>query len=159
VQGWESFFAAEAGAAATLAGLLFVAVSINLSRIIGYPGLTGRAAEALLLLFGVLATASLGMIPSQTSAALGIEVLGVALVIWVTMLAIQVSDAFRPEQQRLWIVTRMVSGQLGLLPIIAAGASLVAHAGGGIYWIVPGVLLSLAAAILDAWVLLIEIQR
>jgi hypothetical protein len=42
--GWENFLVAETGtAAAALAGLLFVAVSINLSRIVSYPGLPGRA--------------------------------------------------------------------------------------------------------------------
>ena len=53
-QGWESFFVAEAGAAAALAGLLFVAVSINLGRILSIHGLSGRAAEALLILFCVI---------------------------------------------------------------------------------------------------------
>jgi hypothetical protein len=37
--------------------------------------------------------------------------------------------------------------------------SLLLRAGGGLYWLVPGVVLCLVVAVLDAWVLLIEILR
>lgn len=40
---WQTLFAVQAGAAATLTGLGFVAVSINLPRIIETPGPPGRA--------------------------------------------------------------------------------------------------------------------
>jgi hypothetical protein len=51
VDEWHDFFLAVAGAAAVLAGLVFVGVSINLDIIMsnrGY-GLRGRALEALIL--------------------------------------------------------------------------------------------------------------
>lgn len=40
---WTNFGLATAGTAATLAGLLFVAVSINLKRILEFPNLPARA--------------------------------------------------------------------------------------------------------------------
>ena len=46
---WESLFVAEAGASAALAGLLVVALSINLERILKGSGLPGRAGEARVL--------------------------------------------------------------------------------------------------------------
>ena len=41
---WTNFFVVEAGAAAVLAGLVFVGVSIDLDKIVSNPGygLTGR---------------------------------------------------------------------------------------------------------------------
>jgi len=60
---WSNFLVAEAGASAALAGLIFVAVSINISKIIEYPGVSGRAGEALALLIGVLIIATLGLAP------------------------------------------------------------------------------------------------
>jgi hypothetical protein len=38
---WETFFAAQVGASAALAGLVFVALSINLKEILDLPGLPG----------------------------------------------------------------------------------------------------------------------
>ncbi|MGH9692052.1 MAG: hypothetical protein ACRD4C_13405 [Candidatus Acidiferrales bacterium] len=57
--GWNRFLNAET-IAATLAGLIFGAVSINLSKIVAYPGVAGRAAEALALLTGLLLVALSG---------------------------------------------------------------------------------------------------
>jgi modulator of FtsH protease len=53
---WHDFLLALAGAAGVLTGLVFVGVSINLEKIMSQPGfgLSGRAAEALILLVAVL---------------------------------------------------------------------------------------------------------
>ena len=45
---WHTLLAVQAGAAATLTGLVFVAISINLARIIETPGLSGRAGDSIL---------------------------------------------------------------------------------------------------------------
>ena len=60
---WGELFVAVAGASAALAGLLFVAVSINVERIVRYRGLPERALEALVLLLGVLVISIIGLIP------------------------------------------------------------------------------------------------
>jgi modulator of FtsH protease len=159
MQGWETFFVTEAGAAAALAGLIFVAVSINITRILSFPGLPGRAAEAILILFLVLIVASLGLVPGQPPSAFGAEILGLSAIIYVYLLVMQLRDSRRPGQHLYWVVTRITSSQLAMLPFLVAGICLIAHAGGGLYWLVPGILLSFAAALLDAWVLLVEILR
>jgi hypothetical protein len=47
----------------------------------------------------------------------------------------------------------------GLLPGLLAGASLAAHWGGGLYWLVPASLLGIGGAVYSAWILLVEILR
>jgi hypothetical protein len=44
---WVTFFSAQVGASAALAVLIFVAVSINLARIVEARALVARAAKAL----------------------------------------------------------------------------------------------------------------
>ena len=51
---WKDFYVAVSGAAAAFAGLLFVGLSINLTRIISLPGISDRAGETLIFLGGVL---------------------------------------------------------------------------------------------------------
>jgi hypothetical protein len=54
---------------------------------------------------------------------------------------------------------RIVMVQVAVVPLLVEGVSLLLGAGGGLYWLVPGVLFCLVVAVLDAWVLLIEILR
>ena len=44
---WTNFFIAAAGASASLAGLVFVALSVNINRILEYPQLPSRAAATI----------------------------------------------------------------------------------------------------------------
>ena len=45
------------------------------------------------------------------------------------------------------------------LPLVAAGVSLIAGAGGGLYWLVPGIVIALVGGVLNTWALLVEIMR
>ncbi len=157
---WQSMFLAQAGASAALAGLLFVALSINLERILHGKGLPGRAGEAIVLLLAVLVVSTLGLVPGQSPGVLGAELLGAGLVAWLILVGIHVGAVRgRVAPSRSLLVRRVVLAQVAVLPLLVAGVSLLLGAGGGLYWLVPGVLLCLLVAVLDAWVLLIEILR
>jgi hypothetical protein len=157
---WDSLFLAEAGASAALAGLLFVALSINLERILKGAGLPGRAGEAIMLLLAVLVVATWALVPGQSSTVLGAELLGSGLAVWLIVVGIHV-QAVRGHvaPSRSLLVRRILLAHAAFLPIMICCVWLLFRAGGGIYWLVPGILLCLLVAVLDAWVLLVEILR
>ena len=64
-----------------------------------------------------------------------------------------------PNQPRFVPVISTVVIQAAILPIVVAGASLLLGAGGGLYWLVPGMAFSLVVAVVNAWVLLVEVVR
>jgi hypothetical protein len=47
----------------------------------------------------------------------------------------------------------------GTVPFALGGVSLIAGAGGGLYWIIGGVIGAIVCAGVNAWVLLVEILR
>ena len=65
MSGWDSFFVAQVGASAALAGLVFVGVSINLTKIMSVADLPARALEAVVVLLSVLIESSLLLVPGQ----------------------------------------------------------------------------------------------
>lgn len=158
MQGWNNFFVAELGAAAALTGLLFVAVSINLTRILQFPHLPGRAAESLMNLISVLLASSFALVPRQNAFIFGVEVAATGALVWATHTALLIRSR-KFEREYVNFPMRFLENQLPPLPYVIAGALLMAYHPSGVYWIVPGILLSFAAGIFGAWVLLVEIQR
>jgi hypothetical protein len=157
---WTAFFVAITGAAAGLAGLVFVAVSINLDKIIkGSTLLAARAAETLAILLFVLASSALPLVPQKTEL-VGAEILVIALPLTVIMVRNQLKfQRQNPNSPLIWSVSRMAASGVALVPGTIAGVSLAAHWGGGLYWLAPTALFGIAGAVYSAWVLLVEIVR
>ena len=156
--GWGEFLVATSGTAGALAGLVFVALSINLGRILQLPGLPGRAAETIVLLAAALMGALLALVPGQPPARLGLMLLLLWLPAWGLQTALQIRDLLR-RQYLLYNVLRLVLYQAATLPLLLAALSLQGYLAGGLAWFALAVVLSIAVGLLNAWVLLVEILR
>lgn len=156
---WSSLFMATAAAAAALTGLVFVAVSINLTRILRFRGLPERALETLVLLLNVLVVSIAGLLPGQGHTALGIELLAVALVFAGMVVATALRSTLPEHVPRARMSLRVGTLAAATVPFVIGGASVLAASGGGLYWIAAGTVGAIAAALLNAWVLLVEINR
>src|SRR5918999_1124788 len=162
---WHDFFLAQAAATATLMGLVFVGVCINLQKVVSDPrsGLAGRAGEALILLVAVLTVSVLVLVPAQGAGVLGAEVLVVGLAAWGWIVAIQLPRLREWGTMRADLrgpfVLRVVLGQVATLPLVTAGVAVLWVGPGGLYWLMAGTIFSILAALFEAWVLLVEINR
>ncbi|SDZ21952.1 modulator of FtsH protease [Geodermatophilus africanus] len=156
---WVDLYVAMAGAAAALLGLLFVAVSINLEQVLRIPWLPLRAGETLGVLVVLLATAVFVLVPGQSLTALGLELAGTGLSLIGADGLLRIRRGRPPGAPARSIVVPAVIVALTGAPLVVAGATLLAGAGGGLYWTVPALLAGFAGAVCNAWVLLIEILR
>jgi hypothetical protein len=162
---WNDFFLAMSAAAGVLTGLVFVGVSINLEKIVSRSGggLTGRAAEALILLLAVLTASVLLLVPGQSNSLIGAEVLvvGVAAYLWVSTIQLQRLREWSTMRSDLRgpLVLRVTFAQVSTIPMVVAGIAVLTVGVGGLYWIVASMVFSTLAAMFDAWVLLVEINR
>lgn len=157
--GWNDLFAATAGASATLTGLIFVGISLNLKTILKYPALISRAFVSLTLLVCILTVSILLLVPQTSTSWIGIEILMVGIFVWIVVTATDFKSYKRTEREYkrsyFWSI---VIDQFALLPYITSGLMLLfgTH---GLNWIVASIVLSFIKSVFDAWVLLIEINR
>jgi hypothetical protein len=135
-----------------LAGLVFVAVSINIDRILPVRGLPGRAGESVILLITALIACAFVLVPHQPATALGTELLILGGLVLVLLLLI-VTPALRGPslQPRSWHATRIIGIAAATIPTLLAGASLLHWLPGELYWLVAGVLAALVVGTGNAW--------
>jgi cation transport ATPase len=158
---WSNFFLGELGAAAALAGLLFVSLSVNQARILQLGRIADRGLEALAMLLLVVVVASLPLVPGQSVRLLGSEILAVAAAILVVTVRLQQVYLRQLESQYRRRSRQMVAINRTAVTVIAlAGLALLWRGDTiGLYLLPAGILLSFFAAGASAWVLLIEINR
>jgi hypothetical protein len=158
---WTDFFVAAAGASAALAGLVFVALSVNISHILRSPHLPTRAAATIGTLLLILVSSMASLI-HQPTPALGIEILAFGLGCWAQQIrSARQGFAARARLRRpLWEpVLNAVLGQIQVLPFVVGGFLLIADREGGAYWVAGGCIAVFIISVLNAWVLLVEILR
>ena len=157
---WSDFAVAVASAAAALSGLLFVAVSINLTRILAFPNLPARAGQTLIMLVTPLIVALLVLIPGQRRSVLGAELVAGAALLVLALGPLNRPSTRSVEENRFgYVLSRVAPAVLVVVFLGTAGITLLTLAGGGLYWIVPAVVVAIVAGLGNAWVLLIEILR
>lgn len=155
---WQVLYAAVAGSAAALTGLLFIALSLNLRTIIKTPEHTARARETFGGLLGLLVLSVLLLVPGQDRRVLGTELLigSTALASIAVRLNIQTVRRLAPAKRVRWVL-RISLMHLGTVAIIVAGISLIIGQFGGLFWLIPTVLIYLVWSFLNAWLLVVQI--
>jgi modulator of FtsH protease len=158
---WTNFFVAAAGASASLAGLVFVALSVNINRIIQVPHLPARAGATIATLILILVCSMAVLIP-QPPWVLGIEILVFSICGWL----LKARSAYRAIADRartkrpVWeSVSETLLGQIQVLPFIAGAVLLIRDDASGFYWVAGGIIAVFVFSVFNGWVLLVEILR
>ena len=159
IEGWSDFYVAMAGAAAALAGLLFVALSINVKEIVSIPLVAPRAVATISLLVGPLLVAGIGLMPDVSHVVRGLAMLVVTVLMWLVPSRYQwrIRHVASSSPAPWWI--GFTFSQVTTIPGIVGALLFSAGVDGGLYLVAITVLLAFVYAMVNAWVLLVEILR
>ena len=162
ILGWHDFFMTIAQVGATLAGLLFVGLTISLQHVLGVRGYLSRAFAALFLQFEMLVIGLSGLVPGQPAWMLGIElvVAGLAFFVGIALFAWNFpEDGQSVLGSRAPRMVRMVLSTGGTLFPVVAGIGVILGKPDALYLLVPAAVGCLYLSIGNAWVFAVEIPR
>ena len=159
LEAWHEFGVAMAGVTGALAGLIIVAMSVNIEVIVASKTLPARSGAAIATLVLTVALACLLLVPGTTTLVFGIEVLVLTAFAWVFEYL-----AARRVLRTYEAGTHSRSGVLlvGILPLAAftvGGVLLVAGIPGGMVVVAAACILAICSAVLISWVTLVEVRR
>jgi modulator of FtsH protease len=163
-EGWGEFGVGAAGATAALAGLLIVAISVNVKEILVSRVATRGASSTIASLVLALVASLLLLVPGQSLNALGIELL-IALVPATGLQVRSLAAAAADRRAGASGVTPGVLAAIGTLavlqfaPFLVASVLLIAGVPFGLFGVAAGVVLVIIASMVTAWALLVEVLR
>jgi hypothetical protein len=158
IANWTVFLSVAAGVAATLTGLIFVAISINLSRILEHQALSDRAAESILQLAAAVIIPVFALVPGQSLVWFGTQLTIGGVILWLLQTRLLRGSLSTNDRRRRPIISILLS-QIATILFVIAGISIWTRSFGGLYWLVPAVIVSMSVGVSNAWVLLVEILR
>jgi len=153
---WLGFGEALAAVAGALTGLLFVALSVKGNVLAASRTLSSRAAQTLVLFMTSVLMAILLVAP-QPPAALGWELLAVAVVSGTALLVLdrRAGHATGPGAARF--IERFSPNTITAVLVGVAGVTFLLKAGGGLYWLIPAAMASLLGGVVNAWIFLVRV--
>jgi hypothetical protein len=155
LEAWHDFGVTVGGLAGALTGLLFVALSIKSDAIARSRSLSSRAAQTLLA-FVTPALAAVTLVAPQPAGALGGELVALAVACGAATHVLDRRAGHTPELRVARYVERVAPNLITPVLFAVAGITLLAGAGGGLYWLVPAVVVSLLGGVTGAWLFLLQ---
>jgi hypothetical protein len=160
ISAWSEFHVAMVGAAATLAGLVIVAASVNIAAVVKAPSLTSRLAAGITNLVLPLVVSAVGLIPELDAAAFGITAIVAALLasVFQTVAARRIFENRHPDN-RLRTLKAAVGFAAPAAYVLGGVLLLLTGSSAGLLAFAIGSILAIAAALLVSWVALVEVLR
>jgi hypothetical protein len=153
---WAGFGEALAAVAGALTGLLFVALSVKGDAVAASLSLRSRAAQTLVLFMTAVLVAVVLVAP-QPAAAIGAELLAVAVVSGAALLILDRRAGHGSDQDVARYIERFSPNTITAVLVGVAGFTLLIKAGGGLYWLIPAAVASLAGGVVNAWLFLVRV--
>ena len=151
---WTDFYLTAGASAAVLTGLLFVALSINRETIPKHPHLGGKARQAIYALVSVFVVSLLVLIPDQSTAALGAELIlgaSVQLALAIPRQIRRMRSTVSTERRSFALLIAVYDA--AMLLIFAAGVGLAADADFALRLLAPAIIALTLLAIVNCWTL------
>ena len=156
---WNNFFVMVGGGAAALAGLIFVAMSINHEIIIRNTTHKNRAINMLTGFTAIFMASSLALVGNQYLGALGLE----WLVLWLIATVIFVRGyviAIRSGMSYIGLgIPRLTGGTICYLAEVISAIFLILGYSSGLYIAAVAIVVLFAFLISGAWLLMIGIYE
>lgn len=162
---WDAFATVVGAAAASLTGLLFVAVSIRIAVIAESQELRNRAEQTLALFVTVLFVSILLPIPGQSRRVLGAELVALAVITGVGHLALDRSARVDPDTRDAGahaiatLLDAIAPNAVTSALLLVSGGLLIFGVDAGLDVLVLPVLAGLAGGVTSAWLLLTKIPE
>ena len=153
---WLGFGEALGAVAGALTGLLFVAVSVKSDVLAASRSLSSRAAQTLVLFMTSVLIAVLLVAP-QPPAALGSELLAVAVVSGIALFILDRRAGHGSDQRAARYVERFSPNTITAVLVAVAGLTFLVKAGGGLYWLISATVASLLGGVVNAWLFLVRV--
>jgi hypothetical protein len=136
---------------------VFVAVSVKSDVMAGSRPLRSRAAQTLVL-FMTSVLAGVFLVSAQPQAALGPELLALAAISGATLLILDRRAGHGASQGVARYVEKFSPNTITAVLVGVAGITFMLKAGGGLYWLIPAAVASLAAGgVINAWLFLVRL--
>jgi hypothetical protein len=118
--------------------------------------LASRAAQTLVL-FMTAVLIAVFLVAPQPAAALGAELLAVAVASGTGLLILDRRAGHRSEQDVARYIERFSPNTITAVLVGVAGLTFLVKAGGGLYWLIPAGVASLAGGVVNAWLFLARV--
>ena len=135
---------------------MFVALSVKGDVVAASRGLSSRAAETLVL-FMISVLVAVLLVAPQPAAALGSELLAVAVVSGAALLILDRRAGHGSDQVVARFIERFSPNTITAVLVGVAGITFLVKAGGGLYWLLPAAVASLVGGVVNAWLFLVRV--
>jgi hypothetical protein len=154
---WHDFFVMVGGGAAALAGLVFVAMSINLSIIAHDPTHKNRAVATLTGFTAVFMTCAFALIANQNYQWIGLEWMLGSLVPAITYIRVYIKARKMGKSSVGLSISRFIQGTTCYIAQVIGSLLLISKHIAGLYLASVAMVLSFAFFISGAWLLIMAV--